>query len=81
MMSSEAGVLRDDASLAVAVDDALEVAHRPVADVASAELRNLATLGVAVASAARLRTETRGAHTRTDFPESDDDLVVRMVIM
>lgn len=80
MMFTDAGVLRDDASLSAAVEDALDVAHRSVDDVASAELRNLATLGVAVATAARLRTETRGAHTRTDHPMSDPTLEVRLVI-
>ena len=59
---------------------AVEVAGRPVTDVASAELHNLATLGMAVASAARARTETRGAHTRTDHPDADPDLVVRFVV-
>ncbi len=81
MMFADAGVLRDEQSLERAVDDAVEVARRPVSDVASAELCNLATLGAAVATAALLRTETRGAHTRTDHPETDDDLAVRLVIV
>lgn len=81
MMFADAGVLRDEQSLARAIDDAVEVASRPVSDVASAELCNLATLGAAVATAALLRTETRGAHTRTDHPETDDDLAVRLVIV
>lgn len=81
MMFADAGVLRDDQSLRSAIDDAVEVATGPVADVASAELRNLATLGAAVATAALLRTETRGAHTRTDHPVADDDLAVRLVIV
>ncbi|WP_436794806.1 L-aspartate oxidase [Actinospongicola halichondriae] len=81
MMFADAGVLRDEQSLERAIDDAVEVAGRPVSDVASAELCNLATLGAAVATAALLRTETRGAHTRTDHPESDDDLAVRLVIV
>lgn len=79
-MFDDAGVLRDDASLASVVDDALEVAHGPVVDVPSAELRNLGTLGVSVATAARLRTETRGAHTRSDFPDRDTDLEIRFVL-
>ncbi len=80
VMTAEAGVLRDDASLGRAVDAARAVALRPVTDVASAELHNLATLGEAVATAARVRTETRGSHTRTDHPEADDDLAVRLVL-
>ncbi len=80
MMTAEAGVLRTEASLDRAVRGARAVALRPVTDVASAELNNLATLGEAVAAAARVRTETRGSHTRTDHPEADDDLAVRLVV-
>ena len=78
-MTAEAGVLRDDASLARALDHATAVAARPVGDVTSAELHNLATLGVAVATAARARTETRGAHTRTDHPDTDPGFALRLV--
>lgn len=80
MMTAQAGVLRSDASLERAVAEAREVASGPVTDVASAELHNLATLGVAVAMAARARTETRGAHTRTDHAETDGALEVRLVL-
>ncbi len=80
MMTAKAGVLRSDASLADAIDAARVAAAHPVTDVASAELHNLATLGVGVAMAARARTETRGAHTRTDHPETDSALEVRLVL-
>ncbi|HEU5085369.1 MAG TPA: L-aspartate oxidase [Acidimicrobiales bacterium] len=79
-MTTHAGVLRDAASLEVALAEARRCIDRPVADVASAELHNLATLGLALALGARARTETRGAHTRTDHPAADDDLVVRFVV-
>ncbi len=79
-MTSSAGVLRDDASLRLAAAEAAAASSRPVHDVASAELRNLATLGFAVAVAALARTETRGSHTRTDHPEPDDGLEVRFVV-
>lgn len=79
-MFADAGVLRDEQSLAAARETALALAAAPAVDVAAAELRNLATLGAAVATAAQLRTETRGAHTRTDHPEADDELAVRLVI-
>ncbi|HEY3317901.1 MAG TPA: L-aspartate oxidase [Coriobacteriia bacterium] len=36
------------------------------------ELQNLATLAVLLTHAAWLRTETRGVHARSDFPERDD---------
>lgn len=78
MMTTNAGVLRSEESLraALAVATATVV---PPDDAASAELRNLATLAVAVIAAAQARTETRGAHTRTDHPEPDPALAVRFV--
>jgi len=36
------------------------------------ELRNLLTISEAVTRSARLRTESRGAHSRLDFPDTDD---------
>ena len=39
---------------------------------AEVELRNLVLLGRAVVTAATARTESRGAHTRDDFPDTDD---------
>ena len=80
MMFERAGVLRDDTSLREATTAALAVTEHRVTDVASAELRNLATLGAAVATAARARTETRGAHTRVDHPAADPDMEVRLVL-
>lgn len=80
MMFSNAGVLRDKTSLEEAIEGAITVAQLRATDVASAEIRNLATLGAAVATAALARTETRGAHTRTDFEEPDPDLEVRLVL-
>ncbi|MEY2436756.1 MAG: Fumarate reductase flavoprotein C-term, partial [Acidimicrobiaceae bacterium] len=44
------------------------------------ELLNLATVARAVIAAATAREETRGAHTRTDFPASDDAFRVRLVL-
>jgi succinate dehydrogenase/fumarate reductase flavoprotein subunit len=35
-------------------------------------LRNLATVADALIAAATAREESRGAHTRVDFPERDD---------
>ena len=79
-MTASAGVLRDDRSLRAAMAASDDVATRAVHDVATAELHNLATLGRALAAAALARTETRGAHTRTDHPGAADDLLVRLVV-
>ncbi len=79
-MTANAGVLRTEESLHRALDVACQTAVLPVDGVAAAELHNLATLGQAVAAAALARTETRGAHTRTDHPGADDDLLVRFVL-
>jgi L-aspartate oxidase len=79
-MTAHAGVLRDDESLDIALAEAVQAFARPVDDVASAEVHNLATLGFAQVLAAQARTETRGSHTRTDHPATDDDLEVRFVV-
>jgi len=79
-MTQHAGVLRDAASLERAAADARRAAGHPASDVAAAEVRNLGILGTALTAAATARTETRGAHTRTDHPAADDALVVRFVV-
>jgi succinate dehydrogenase flavoprotein subunit len=38
------------------------------------ELGNLLTVSEAITRSARQRTESRGAHSRLDFPETDDDV-------
>jgi L-aspartate oxidase len=85
-MTAHAGVLRSKASLdeaaaalatAAAVAAATGGAGRD--DVAVAELANLVAVGRAVVAAARARTESRGAHTRTDHPETSPGFVVRLV--
>jgi L-aspartate oxidase len=39
--------------------------------VTALENRNLAAIGLIAATAALARTESRGAHARTDFPDTD----------
>jgi L-aspartate oxidase len=72
-MSGAAGIGRSAAGLAAA-SDAIEAATRvavPV-DLAGLEDAALTLLGQAVLAAAGTRTESRGCHVRTDFPERDD---------
>ena len=81
-MTAHAGVLRSAASLTAATAAATaagEVAARAVPGAPAAELRNLATMAVALAAAARARSESRGAHARTDFPALDEAQRVRYV--
>ena len=77
-MTADAGVLRSAASLRRAAGAAAVAAA--LADEADAdELRNLATVGAALAAGALARTESRGAHARTDFPDTDVAQRVRYV--
>jgi L-aspartate oxidase len=77
-LTAEAGVLRSADSLARAM-----AACRRAAAAADAaddhELRNLARVGAALAAGALARTESRGAHSRTDFPDTDPAQRVRYV--
>jgi L-aspartate oxidase len=75
-MTVGAGVVRDAASLA-GVDVAMP-AEVPRVDVC--EVRNLATVGAALVAAAVAREESRGCHTRTDFPDTSPALAGRLVI-
>jgi L-aspartate oxidase len=74
LMTREAGVLRDAASL--------ERAAKGLAAMAGAndsEVRNLVTVSGALVDAAQARTESRGTHTRVDFPERSSELLGRFV--
>jgi L-aspartate oxidase len=77
-MTVNAGVLRSAESLAVAA----AACDGQVAgdDPAAWELRNLALVGRALCAAAAAREESRGCHTRRDFPDASGDLRVRFVV-
>ncbi len=83
-MTRGAGVFRDADSLAetAAVLDRV-AAHVPAVDRDPAwlEVRNLITLGRAVVAAAASRTESRGAHSREDFPDTSDEWMLRQVMV
>ena len=72
-MTAAAGIGRDAAGLAGASDvvDAATVLGVPV-DRAGVEDAALSLLAQAVLAAAGTRTESRGCHVRTDFPERDE---------
>ncbi|MDQ6797461.1 MAG: L-aspartate oxidase, partial [Actinomycetota bacterium] len=82
-MTSCAGVARDAGSLAdahrhlVAAGSALDPAD---GSREGCETRNLLTVGSALVLAADARQETRGCHTRTDFPATEAALAHRLVI-
>jgi succinate dehydrogenase/fumarate reductase flavoprotein subunit len=93
-MTAQAGVVRDAVSLKAAEQAVDEVAatlssvavpgsDAPAATgggaVAEAELTNLVTLARALLESATRRHESRGAHTRSDFPERSGDLLARFV--
>ena len=73
VMTRDAGVLRDAASLTRA-HDAL-ASMRP----ADREVANLLAVSRPLVDAALLREESRGTHTRLDFPEPDSAFLGRLV--
>jgi L-aspartate oxidase len=74
-MTEGAGVLRGAESLA-ATAQRLDALGAP----ADVENRNLLTVARALLTAADARTETRGAHARTDHPQTDPALQIRLVL-
>jgi L-aspartate oxidase len=81
-MTMHAGVRRDAASLAEAqrllarAESLLEGDDSR----AEAEVRNLLTVGAALVEAAEHREESRGCHTRADFPEPSPAFQRRLVV-
>ncbi|MGZ6969470.1 MAG: L-aspartate oxidase, partial [Acidimicrobiia bacterium] len=75
VMTIGAGVLRDRETLQHVLDSLpLDV---PAADPDSFELRNLVVVGWALVTAALAREESRGTHTRLDFPDRSTALLGR----
>ncbi len=73
-MTMGAGVLRSTGSLAATEHELASLAAAlgaPSVDPRVEEVRNLLSVGIALVAAATARRETRGNHTRTDFPERD----------
>lgn len=75
LMSERVGMTRSEEGLASACAEIEALAARlggPALDVAAMESRNLVTAAALIACSARARTESRGVHYRSDFPERDD---------
>lgn len=71
-MTGGAGVLRSAGSLAETERAAVRIAQAfaGASQLAAAELRNLADVAHGLVVAASARRESRGAHTRSDYPLS-----------
>lgn len=94
-MDLHVGVVRNAAGLtrAIAEMEAIEAGVLPKMAVASAdrvgnydwvealEVSAMTRLGRAIAGAARLRTESRGAHYREDHPDRDDGAWLKNIIV
>jgi L-aspartate oxidase len=74
-MTEGAGVLRSAGSL-----EATRKELEALGDPADEENRNLLTVAHALLAAAEERTETRGAHARSDHPQTDPALQIRLVL-
>jgi L-aspartate oxidase len=75
-MWERVGLLRDAAGLraaATAVDDAIQNCDTSPGALDAVALRAAAVTASLVVAAAEARTESRGAHSRSDFPQSDDE--------
>ncbi len=80
-MTAGAGLLRSAASLEACGGDVDEVAAAAGGDAAaSVEVRNLALVARALLAAATARHETRGAHSRMEYPNSDPAYRRRLVL-
>lgn len=81
-LTTHAGVLRDASSLEQAAKVVADTMASPRAEtVADHELRNLATVARAAVDAALRREESRGAHTREDFPQTSAEFKHRIVFV
>ncbi|MBI2705776.1 MAG: FAD-binding protein [Actinobacteria bacterium] len=81
-MTLGAGVLRSAPSLAetATLADSIRSSFASVETIEDAELRNLLDVAGALLASAAEREESRGAHTRSDHPETDPAYGIRLVL-
>lgn len=82
VMTAGAGVVRSNDGLAEALEAVTALQRscdRSGVSVAEHELANLSIVGEALLSAALARTESRGSHLRSDFPDLDPSWKCRLV--
>jgi L-aspartate oxidase len=84
-MSRDCAVVRTGADLALAAQTLDDLAGLrsalPPRSVATHEVLDMLRVAQAIVSAAMAREESRGAHTRADWPATDDSLVGRFVLV
>ncbi len=75
VMWREVGIMRNGKELADAIKqlEAMELPKSEKPGRSGHELRNLHTLALVIARAARAREESRGSHYRSDFPFRNDE--------
>jgi succinate dehydrogenase/fumarate reductase flavoprotein subunit len=80
-MSADCGVVRDAEGLNLASgtlgDLALLEVDLPARNIASYEVIDLLRVARAIVASATARTESRGAHTRLEYPEPSDRMLGR----
>jgi len=83
MMSADCGVVRDAEGLGRASETLADLwglaVNLPPRDMGTYEVCNLLRVSRAIVASALARQESRGAHTRRDYPRSSDELRGRFV--
>jgi len=83
-MSADCGVVRDAQSLRRAAETLADLARLeedlPAREMATYEVINLLRVSRMIVATALAREESRGAHTRSDFPATDDAWLGRLVV-
>ena len=77
LMSTHVGVVREQAGLVQALNEIKRIER---AASAAPSLLNMVTAAKLITAAALMRTESRGGHFRTDFPEAHSDWAQRTFI-